>query len=155
MFRLASALPDAEVLGIDISAANVRAAAEQQAARPEARVRFVMADYLTFTADPFDAIVTDGVLHLIPGDTATLVRKLAQDVRPGGLVICCMPFDCTYNRLMTMLRRVLARLRSAWLDDLILRIARLLHGAEMDDASLRERVRLHVSRRPSGSWTRR
>jgi len=141
VFRLASALPAAEVIGIDISAANVRAAQAQQASRPEAaRVRFEVADYLSFAADPFDAIVTDGVLHLIPGDTTTLARKLAHDVRPGGLVICSMPFDCVYNRLMTMLRRVLAPLRSAWLDDLILRIARLLHGAEMDDAGLRERV---------------
>jgi SAM-dependent methyltransferase len=141
VFRLASALPAAEVIGIDISAANVRAALAQQASRPEgARVRFEVADYLSFAADPFDAIVTDGVLHLIPGDTATLVRKLANDVRPGGLIICAMPFDCVYNRLMTMLRRVLVPLRSAWLDDLILRVARLLHGGEMDDAGLRERV---------------
>jgi len=141
VFRLASALPAAEVLGIDVSAANIRAAlAQRDSGSDAARIRFETVDYLAFAADPFDAIVTDGVLHLIPGDTATLVRKLAKDVRRGGLVICCMPFDCTYNRLMTMLRRVLAAVRSAWLDGLILRVARLLHGAEMDDASLRERV---------------
>jgi hypothetical protein len=39
-----------------------------------------------------------------------------------------------------MLRRVLRRLRSPWLDALILRAARALHGREMDAAALEERV---------------
>ena len=141
VFRLAEALPSAELIGIDVSEANVRAAVTQQAARSDtARVHFEVANYFEFTARPFDAIVSDGVLHLIPGDTSTLITKLAHDVRPGGLVICSMPYDCLYNRLMTMLRRVLRALRSPWLDAVILQAARALHGRELDDAGLEERV---------------
>jgi trans-aconitate methyltransferase len=141
VFRLAEALPAAELIGIDVSEANVRAAVAQQAARSDtARVHFEVANYFEFSAEPFDAIVSDGVLHLIPGDTSTLIAKLAHDVRPGGLMICSMPYDCLYNRLMTMLRRSLRTLRSPWLDALILRTARALHGREMDDAGLEERV---------------
>jgi trans-aconitate methyltransferase len=141
VFRLADALPFAELIGIDVSEANVRAAVAQQAARSDtARVHFEAANYFEFPAQPFDVIVSDGVLHLIPGDTATLIAKLAHDLRPGGLVICSMPYDCLYNRLMTILRRVLRTVRSPWLDALILRVARALHGREMDDAGLEERV---------------
>jgi trans-aconitate methyltransferase len=141
VFRLAEALPSAQLIGIDVSEANVRAAMAQPAARSDtARVHFEVANYFDFAAQPFDAIVSDGVLHLIPGDTATLVTKLAHDVRPGGLIFCSMPYDCLYNRMMTMLRRVLRRLRSPWLDALILRAARALHGRQMDAADLEERV---------------
>jgi hypothetical protein len=91
-------------------------------------------------AEPFDAIVTDGVLHLIPGDTAPLVRKLANDLVPSGLLFCSMPFDCAYNRAFAGVRRVLRAVRSSWLDLLILKFGRFLHGRDMDDESLRERV---------------
>jgi 2-polyprenyl-3-methyl-5-hydroxy-6-metoxy-1,4-benzoquinol methylase len=141
VFRLAEALPSAQLIGIDVSEANVRAAVAQQAARSDAaRVHFEVANYFDFAAQPFDAIVSDGVLHLIPGDTSTLITKLAHDVRPGGLMICSMPYDCLYNRLMTRLRGVLRKLRSPWLDALILRAARALHGREMNAAALEERV---------------
>jgi SAM-dependent methyltransferase len=141
VFRLADALPDADVTGIDISAANVRAAVAQQAARTEGgRAHFEAANYLEYAAGPFDAIVADGVLHLIPGDTSSLIRKLARDVRPGGLLICSMPFDCVYNRAMTLARRMLRAMRSPGLDDLMVRAGHLLHGHEMDDAGLRERI---------------
>ncbi len=141
IFRLAEALPSAELLGIDVSEANVRAAVAQQAARSDtARVHFEVANYFEFAVQPFDAIVSDGVLHLIPGDTLALITKLAHDLRPGGLVICSMPYDCLYNRLMTVLRRILRSFRSPWLDALILRAARALHGREMDEAALEERV---------------
>jgi SAM-dependent methyltransferase len=141
VFRLAEALPSAKLIGIDVSEANVRAAVAQQATRSDtARVHFEVANYFDFAAPPFDAIVSDGVLHLIPGDTSTLITKLARDVGPGGQVILSMPYDCLYNRLMTMLRRVLRTLRSSWLDALILGAARALHGREMDDAGLEERV---------------
>src|SRR6185295_5598488 len=85
LYRLADPLPSAVLVGIDISPANIRAAKEQQAARaPAARLEFEAADYLAYRAEPFDAIVADGVLHLVPGDTTALVRKLAGDLREGG-----------------------------------------------------------------------
>ena len=139
--RLAEALPAAALTGIDVSAANVLAANAQQASRPSAeRVRFEVADYLEYRADPFDAIVADGVLHLIQGDTDRLAHKIAADLRPGGLLICSMPFDCTYNRVFAVIRRFLRTVRSPLVDAAILQAGRLLHGREMDDDGLRERV---------------
>jgi SAM-dependent methyltransferase len=141
LFRLAEALPAAALSGVDISPANIRAARARQAAEPEAgRVQLEAVDYLDYVAEPFDVIVTDGVLHLIPGDTATLVRKLASDLVLGGLLFCSMPFDCAYNRAFAGVRRALRTVRSSWLDLLILKVGRFLHGAEMDDERLRERV---------------
>ena len=104
-------------------------------------MRFGVADYLDYVAEPFDAIVTDGVLHLIPGDTATLVRKLAE--RPGSgrsSSSAACPSIAPTTGHSPCVRRVLRTVRSSWLDRLILTVARLVHGGEMDDESLRERV---------------
>jgi SAM-dependent methyltransferase len=143
VFLLAAALPAAAVTGIDVSAPNI-ARAEQQRAKSDAatakRIRFEQADYLTRSASPVDAIVSDGVLHLIPGDTRTLVAKLAADLRPGGVLVAAMPYDCAYNYAFAMLRRVLRLVRSRALDALILRAGRMLHGSEMGDEGLRERI---------------
>jgi cyclopropane fatty-acyl-phospholipid synthase-like methyltransferase len=141
LFRLAQALPAATLVGIDVSPANIRAAQRQQAARtPAAAVRFEVADYLAYRAEPFDVIVTDGVLHLIAAETAVLVRKLAHDLRTGGLLMCNMPFDCGYNRTFSLVRRALRRVRSPWIDRRILQVGRMLHGGDMDENGLRERV---------------
>jgi trans-aconitate methyltransferase len=137
---LADALPAASVTGIDVSPSNIRAALAQKVDRASARVAFEVADYLEYRADPFDAIVADGVLHLIPGDTNTLVRKIAGDLRAGGVFICSMPFDCFYNRTFAVVRRILRAVRSPLVDGAILQTGRLLHGREMDDDRLRERV---------------
>jgi SAM-dependent methyltransferase len=138
---LADALPAASVTGIDVSPTNIRAALAQKVDRASSvRVAFEVADYLEYRADPFDAIVADGVLHLIPGDTNTLVRKIAGDLRAGGVFICSMPFDCFYNRTFAVVRRILRAVRSPVVDAAILQAGRLLHGREMDDDRLRERV---------------
>lgn len=143
LFRLADALPSAELTGIDVSPANIRSARAQQAGHPAAaRMRFETADYLEYAPRPaaFDAIVTDGVLHLIPGDTASLVRKLASEVAPGGVLVCSLPYDGAYNRAFSLLRRGLRVVRAPWLDEVIVTIGRLLHGREMTEAGLRERM---------------
>jgi len=141
VFRLIEALPDAEVTGIDVSAANIDAA---EAGRPRerrgARAHFARADYLEYATVPVDAIVSDGVLHLIGGDTLTLFRKLAHDLVPGGRLIVDMPYDCAYNYAFAMLRRVLRLARSRALDAMILAVGRHLHGREMNNEGLRERI---------------
>jgi SAM-dependent methyltransferase len=143
VFLLAAALPNATLTGIDLSEPNIRRA-EAQRARVDAatavRIRFERADYLARAASPVDAIVSDGVLHLIPGDTRALFAKLAADLRPGGLLVAAMPYDCAYNYAFAMLRRLLRLIRSRALDALILRIGRILHGSEMSDEGLRERI---------------
>ena len=143
VFLLARALPNAALTGIDVSGPNISAADAQRAsldAATASRVRFELADYLGRHAAPVDAVTSDGVLHLIPGDTRALFAKLAADVLPGGVLVVCMPYDCAYNYAFAMLRRLLRLLRSRALDAVILNIGRLLHGAEMSDDGLRERV---------------
>jgi len=143
VFRLAAALPEATLTGIDVSAPNIRKAESERAAldsRTAARIRFEQADYLTRPASPVDVIASDGVLHLIPGDTRALFARLSADLRCGGLLIVCMPYDCAYNHAFAMLRRVLRLVRSRALDALILRVGRILHGNQMSDDGLRERI---------------
>ena len=143
VFLLARALPAATLVGVDVSASNVQAAEAQRVALDDAtksRVGFEQADYLARRSTPVDAVTSDGVLHLIPGDTRAIFAKLAADVRPGGLLVIGMPYDCGYNYAFAIVRRCLRRLRSRWLDALILRIARMVHGKDMSDEGLRERV---------------
>lgn len=141
MFRLVDALPDATLVGIDISAANIRAAECERTQHPHTeRLRFVRDNYLQFTTAPVDLIVADGVLQLIPGEVAPIFEKLAHDVRSGGILICSMPYACFYNRAFSLLRRMLAQAQSGWLDRLILRLARVAYGRDMDDDRLRERI---------------
>jgi SAM-dependent methyltransferase len=143
VFILAEALPAARLVGIDVSAANIRAAEASRAMLDPTRagrIVFEQVDYLKRPATPVDLLVSDGVLHLIPGDTRALVTKLAADVKTGGFLIVCMPYDCAYNYAFAMLRRMLRLVRSPALDALILRMGRLLHGREMNDEGLRERI---------------
>lgn len=141
VFELAAARPDAFVVGIDVSHENIRAALERLAGTGcSDHAVFQQADYLTYAAPPYDVIVTDGVLHLISGSTSALMSKLANDLRPGGVLICAMPYDCAYNRVFAVVRRALRRIRGPVTDAAILMLARVLHGREMDEARLRERV---------------
>ncbi len=143
VFLLVTALPAATLTGLDVSAPNIRAAETHRStldAASAARVRFEQADYLDRPASPVDAITSDGVLHLIPGDTRALFAKLAADIRPGGFVVVGMPYDCAYNYAFAMLRRMLRLVRSRALDALILQVGRILHGREMSDEGLRERI---------------
>jgi len=143
VFLLAAALPTATLTGIDVSAPNIRRAEGHRAtldAATAARIRFEQADYLTRPASPVDVIASDGVLHLIPGDTRALFARLSADLRPGGTLVVCMPYDCAYNYAFAVLRRLLRLVRSRALDALILQVGRLLHGTQMDDEGLRERI---------------
>ena len=137
--ELARALPSASVTGIDISPANI-AAARAQAADVTSRVRFEQADYLAFGAEPYDLIVCDGVLHLIPGETTTIFQKLGGDLRPRGVLVCAMPYACAYNSGFAIVRRGLRAVRSRALDRVVFAVGRMLHGGSMSDDALRERV---------------
>lgn len=139
-FRLAAALPQAVCVGIDISSANVAAAEAARRTHVDAtRVSFETADYLAWSAAPFDVIAADGVFHLIPADTGGLVAKLASDVKPGGLLITAMPYACAYNTVFAAVRKTLRAVRTSAVDSLILAAGRVLHP-EMDQDRLRERV---------------
>src|SRR5438093_3685091 len=60
VLHLAEALPQALLVGIDISPANIREAERARAGHPAARrITFESADYLETTIGPVDLIVTD------------------------------------------------------------------------------------------------
>jgi trans-aconitate methyltransferase len=140
LFRLAAALPHATCVGIDISPANIAAAEAARQQQPQSgRLSFQAADYLDWRTEPFDLIVIDGVLHLIPCDTDALVAKLAHDLKPHGILVNVMPYTCAYNEAFAILRKILRATRTRLTDAAILRVGRLLHG-EMRDELLRERI---------------
>ena len=136
---VAAAYPRASVLGVDISAGNIDLAKRETALDGSPAI-FERADYLSFGGGPFDVIVSDGVLHLIPADTRALFAKVSRDLRPGGVFVCCMPYDCAYNRTFAIVRRAMRACRGPWLDAAILGFARVLHGRRMTTDALRERV---------------
>ena len=141
ILALAETLPSASLTGLDISSASIGVAQLRRATHPAAdRIVFDAADYLEYQAAPFDVIVSDGVFHLLPGPDERLFAKLARDLRPGGTLICGMPYDCAYNRVFAVVRRLLRPLRSSATDAAILVVGRVLHGRSMDDAGLRERI---------------
>jgi trans-aconitate methyltransferase len=140
VMRLVAALPLASVTGIDISAANIAAAERQRDAIDRDRARFVVADYLSFCEPPFDVIVCDGVLHLIPAATKVLIRKIGEDLAPDGVFVCDMPYECTYNRIFAVIRRLLRAIRGPLTDRAILAAARLVHARDMSEEGLHERV---------------
>ena len=73
VFLMARALPHATLVGLDVSAANVRAAEAHRTTLDSAtavRMRFEQGDYLVRPAAPVDAVTSDGVLHLIPATRA-------------------------------------------------------------------------------------
>ena len=139
-FQLAGALPLASVTGVDVSAANIDVATSRRAAPASARVRFEQADYLRYDTRPADVIVTDSALHSFPGRPNVLWRKLGRDIRGGGVLVCCMAYDCLHNRLHQVMRRTLRFSRSRWIDALLLALAQRAYGSLMNDALLKERI---------------
>ena len=138
---LAEALPRATITGVDLSAVSIaRAEAARGVHAAGARLRFAAADYLDFAGGPFDVIVSETVLHTIPGPTDALFDKLARDLAPGGLLLYTMPTAALANRLLAALRRMLRAGRGRATDALLLALARTLHGNRYDDGLLRERV---------------
>jgi ubiquinone/menaquinone biosynthesis C-methylase UbiE len=131
---LADALPLAVVIGVDLSGANVRAAAARAT-----RASFVQSDYLTYDAGSVDVIVSDTALHFI-ADRERLWRKLSRDLRPGGVLVCAMAYACAHNYALGAGRRVLRAVRSPVVDGLLLWMARRTYGRQMNDALLRERT---------------
>jgi SAM-dependent methyltransferase len=138
---LAEALPRATITGVDLSATSVARAEAARGHHPAgARIRFVAADYLDFADGPFDVIVSETVLHTIPGPTDALFDKLTRDLAPGGLLLYTMPTAAVSNRLLAAVRRIFRAGRGRPTDALLLALARALHGGRYDDGLLRERV---------------
>lgn len=146
---LAEALPRASILGLDISAPNIRAAQQLAAKHPAGqRLRFQEADYMAAAGLPglpdmaqgFDLILADSVFHLIGAPARPIFTKVAGELRPGGLLVMTLPGAFAYNALLWSVRRVCRLLRCRALDSAILLAARLLHGSAYSAEELRERL---------------
>jgi len=141
VFQLADALPSASIVGVDISPANIRAAQGARARHPAgARIRFEQADYLERAATPVDVIVTDTALRFMQGPAGRLWTRLSGDLRPSGVLVCCMAYDGAYNRGIRVCRRALRSIRSAPVEAFVNGVARLAYGRTLDDGRLRERT---------------
>lgn len=97
-FRLAAALPQVHVLGIDGAAAMLALAERQRGRDPLrwSRLRFLqaclplpvgtLAPLPVSFAPPYSALISNSLLHHLP-DPAVLWRAIAQLAAPGALVV--------------------------------------------------------------------
>lgn len=138
LFQLATALPAARLTGVDVSAPSIDVA-RRRAEQLRLGITFVAADYRELTIPPQDAIVSYSTLHLIPGDTRALFRKVASELAGGGLLMNVMPFECAYNTALSGVRTAFSAVRSGLTDALIFRTAKLMHRNASEEF-LRERV---------------
>jgi SAM-dependent methyltransferase len=114
-------------VGIDIAQRNIDRAIE--GARKSGlshRAKFVCSAFETWKNGTFDAILSDGVLHLLDMSNATLAARLAAQLVPGGLLIATMPDSSLGNFLLINLRRTW-RLAPAALDRMLLALARRVY----------------------------
>ncbi|HEY5315091.1 MAG TPA: class I SAM-dependent methyltransferase [Pirellulales bacterium] len=139
---LAHSLPQATLTGLDISRANIETAARLTSDPTIAkRLEFVCADYLSFQPpEPFDLIISDGVLHLVHDPAEQLFAKLSTELARGGQLVFAIPYPCAFNFALVSVRRCLRAVRGPWTDRLIFAVARALHAHQMPDELLRERV---------------
>ena len=140
LLHLAELLPNAVLTGIDISAKNIRKASQQVSKPVGTRLSFIVGDYLTLPLhEKFDVILSDSTLHLIEVDINMLFTKIKQDLRISGFLICTIPSDCIFNRLLWMVRRIFLIFRGPLIDAFIFRLAKRIHK-NLDDRFLKERI---------------
>ena len=120
--ELAERFPNAEFTGVDISERNIATARTHCAP-----VQWYTCDYLAFDGGSFDVIAARSTFQYILGDDSALAQKLAADVKPSGVIVAELPYDCVWNRGLIVLRRALLRLRLLQADTMLLRIAALLY----------------------------
>ena len=137
---LARALPQASLVGVDLSATNIAAAhALIAGSSASARIDVQEGDYLRFDAGRFDLLVASSSLQGITAPREELAEKIARDTAPGGILAHVTPTHCGYNAALNSVRKVLRWTRSPATDALVLGAARLLHSHQPVD-KLRERV---------------
>lgn len=140
LVHLATALPQASLVGVDISSVNASKAAQHVAERGlQNRVSVLQSDFLELDAGLFDAVVAFTALQFLHGSTAQIAGILARALKRGGRVIHATPYDCPYNRRMNAMRRALRRVRHPVLDAVILAAASVLHPSA-SASHLRPRV---------------
>jgi SAM-dependent methyltransferase len=140
ILHLAQVMPRSSFLGVDLSDANIAAAAAAIAESPHrSRLVVVRDDYLKLDAGPFDLLVASSSLQGVDATSQQLADKLAHDVAAGGCLIHVTPYRCLYNTALNVVRMGLRHVRGAGTDRMILTVARILHPGH-PYSRLRERV---------------
>ena len=124
---VATVLPQAHVVGVDVSPANIgiaRALAEKSACAD--RISFEEIDYHTYEEGNWDAVFSESTLHLIP-DTKRLFVKIAEELAPGGILAATVPVRCLHNALLLCVRKLYRSVDTAPVRRLACRVAGYVH----------------------------
>lgn len=141
LVSLARKFPHSRLTGIDISEPNVALACDLvQREGLSDRITIVKADYLTRQLGSFDVIVSYSTLSLIPASDSALFSKLANELAPGGIFINVIPFECFYNRMLMLVRRLFRACRGRFTDALILQAGKLLTRNKFSEQQLRDKI---------------
>lgn len=121
--KSAKLFPQSTLVSVDLSEPNIRLAREAYYGR---RISFLAADYLQYSDQPFDLIVSYSTTNLLPIKQERLLKKIADDLKEGGLLIVSMPHDCICSRLLILFRQILRFVRCKFVDRLIFSLGRII-----------------------------
>lgn len=139
--KLADALADAEVVGIDSSAAMLEKAATL--ARPGLSFAHRSIEAFVDGNEHWDLIFSNAALHWVP-DHHALIPRLLERLRPGGQLAVQMPAD-DFNTSRAVLAEIAGwRFRMATLD--ISEYAQILYAHGARDLVVFEKVYPHELR---------
>jgi trans-aconitate methyltransferase len=139
--QLSQIYPNARIQAYDISLQNIKQANDQIKGMSEAdRIQFICSDYLKSTPPRAELIVSDSCLHLIPCEDELLCRKLKCDLAPNGRIIFSIPYECLYNQIIFLLRRLFMKAHSRTLENLMLFVACIFYGHKYNISFFRERL---------------
>jgi trans-aconitate 2-methyltransferase len=99
--------PEISAVALDISPTNVaaaRAAADRFGLG--ARVATICEDYMAWSGEQFDLIISDSVLYIIEGADTALASRLVSNLRPGGVLMATLPISSIGNLLRSSVRRL-------------------------------------------------
>lgn len=141
LVALATAFPEAEAIGVDLSPESIVAARQRLVdAGLGERVEAIVGDWLSLeTLCDFDLIVAESVFHLLDCSDRTLFAHLSNNLRSGGRVVATLPEDSWRNRTLGRVRRLAAARRSHRTDWVLLRLGQLAHP-RLDPSLLAQRL---------------
>lgn len=114
--RILAVHPTMDCVGVDISLPSIAVAKMQGIGR------FEVADFMAWSGETFDLIVSDGALHLLACRDDALCAKLSSHLKAGGRLAVSMPSNIWTNRLLSF-SRSLWRMSPLWCDGVAARIA--------------------------------
>jgi len=128
----------AKLTGIDISAKNTAIA--RVAAQPwTERLSVITGDYMTTPLPQSGVILSDSTLQLIDAPFAALAEKICRELEHGGILCITVPVPCLYNTVLLAVRRLLIRMDSRILRELLSLAGRFLYPG-MKQVTLKERI---------------